>query len=140
MRTTNRRHGALLGATLLAGALLPACGGADDEPSVRFAQPDDEDSVESPVPVEMEAEGVTVEPAANGVNEGAGHFHIMIDTECVPPGEAIPNDESHLHFGDGATTAELDLQQGRHTLCLQLATGDHVATGLTDTVTITVIE
>lgn len=137
MGRTTTRAAAITAATIV----LAACGGAEDPaPSVTFVQPEDEATVESPAVVEMAAEGVTVEPAADGVNEGAGHFHVIVDEGCVEPGEVIPSDESHVHFGDGSTTGEIELEPGEHTLCLQFATGDHVASGLTDTVTVTVIE
>ena len=129
-------------ATVAAATLvLAACGDADEPgPSVSFVQPTDEANVVSPVTVEMEAEGVTVEPAANGVNEDAGHFHVIIDEGCVEPGQVIPNDDAHLHFGDGATTAQIDLEEGVHELCLQFAAGDHVASGLTDTISVSAVE
>lgn len=112
--------------------------GADGgDPGVAFAAPADGDTVASPVTVEMEATDLTVE-AAGEVNEDAGHMHIMIDTDCVAEGEVIPNDDNHRHFGDGSTSTELELEAGEHTLCLQLADGEHVATSYTDTITITV--
>lgn len=55
-------------------------------------------------------------------------------------GKTIPKDDQHQHFGDGSTEAELELEPGEHTLCLQFADGAHVATGLTDEVTVTVTE
>lgn len=139
MRTT-MRHAWVAALAVVPALALAGCGGGDDAASVSFERPSDGDTVETPVTVEMAAEGVTVEPADAGVNDGAGHFHVMIDAECVEPGEVIPKDDTHLHFGDGSTTAELELEPGQHTLCLQFATGDHVASGLTDTITVTVIE
>lgn len=94
----------------------------------------------SPVQVEMEAQGITIEPAEAGVNEGAGHFHIMVDTDCVAPGEIIPDDDQHRHFGNGATSAELELEPGEHTLCLQLGDGAHEAREPTHEITVTVAE
>lgn len=106
---------------------------------VSFAEPSDGASVGNPVKVRMEATGFTVEPAGE-VREGAGHFHIMIDAECVPPGEVIPNDDSHRHFGQGQMEAELTLQPGEHELCLQFANGAHQALDATETINITVSE
>jgi hypothetical protein len=125
-------------AVLAVAALVLAACGSDDDASVAFASPSDGDTVGSPVPVEMEAEGVTVEPSDAGVNEGAGHFHVLIDAECVAEGEVIPNDDDHRHFGDGATSTELELEPGEHRLCLQFADGAHVATALTDEITVSV--
>ncbi len=105
--------------------------------SVSFANLVDGDTVASPLEVEFSFEGVTPVAAGEPV-EGEGHFHVMVDTPCVAAGEVIVNDENHLHFGDGATTATLELEAGEHTLCLQFADGLHTATDLTHEVTITV--
>lgn len=139
MRTA-MRHPWVAAVAMVPVLALASCGGDDAAASVAFDRPSDGDSVQSPVTVEMAAEGVTIEPADAGVNEGAGHFHVIIDAGCVQPGEVIPKDDTHHHFGDGSTTTELELEPGEHTLCLQLATGDHVATDLTDTITVTVDE
>ncbi len=104
---------------------------------VSFAEPTDGASVANPVKVRMEATNFTVEPAGQ-VREGAGHFHIMIDTECAPPGEVIPNDDSHRHYGQGQKDADLTLQPGEHELCLQFADGAHKALDATDTINIRV--
>jgi hypothetical protein len=53
----------------------------------------------------------------------------------------IPNDETHRHFGDGSTEADLELSPGRHTLCLQAADGAHIAlegAGMTHQINVTV--
>ena len=136
MRTKNL----VLFAAVLLG--LAACGGggggeADGEASVSFASPADGETVSSPVSVEMQAEGFEVAPAEEST-EGQGHFHVMVDTECVGEGETIPNDETHLHFGDGSTTTEIELEPGEHTLCLQAGNATHSAFGTTDQISITV--
>ena len=128
-------------ALLLMVFLLVACGGGGGaEPKVSFQSPTDGQTVNGTVRVVMQAENFTVEESGD-VNEGAGHMHIMVDTPCVAVGEVIPNDENHLHFGDGSTEAELQLSSGTHTLCLQAADGAHVALegdGMTDEISITV--
>jgi uncharacterized protein DUF4399 len=105
---------------------------------VSIASPEDGATVESPFGVSMEADGFTIEPAGE-VREGTGHFHLMVDAGCVAPGQEIPEDGSHVHFGDGATEADLDLPPGEHTLCLQAGDGAHTALDLTDEITITVV-
>lgn len=154
-RTTTRRLTALFAAAALA---LTACNGddADDTEtadegysieqqsgSASFASPSDGDTVGSPVAVEMQAEGVDIVPA--GAPEvGEAHLHIMRDIPCVETGEVIPgpSDEDteagYIHFGDGSTEGELELEPGEYTLCVQLADGAHVAFGDTETITITV--
>lgn len=141
MRTTKRNHAYRAAAVVaVLGLGLAACDVDEPGPSVSFEQPETGATVDSPVTVEMAAEGVTVEPAANGVNEGAGHFHVIIDGGCVETGQVIPNDDTHLHFGDGATSAEIELEPGDHELCLQFAGGDHVASALTDTISVRVAD
>jgi hypothetical protein len=76
--------------------------------------------------VEMAAEGLIIEPAG-AIREGAGHFHIMVDSAFVVPGELVPFDDTHLHFGSGQLTATLELSPGFHALRLQVANGAHIA-------------
>jgi hypothetical protein len=129
----------LLFIILLAG--LAACSGrGNSAPTVRFSVPANNATVSSPVHVVMTAENFTIEPAGE-VRAEAGHLHIMIDTPCLPAGDVIPNDETHRHFGDGSTEADLELSSGRHTLCLQAADGAHIAlegAGMTHQISVTV--
>ena len=94
--------------------------------SVRFAQPVDDATVSSPLNVVMAATGLVVEPSG-AINEGAGHFHILVDTDFVAAGQIIPTDEQHLHYGKGQLTASFELTPGEHTLRLQFADGAHTA-------------
>jgi hypothetical protein len=142
---------ALASTTLVLLLLLAGCSGDDagegaggdaapGEQSVAFGGIEDGAEVTSPVAVDFEAEGFTIEPAGDGaITEGAGHMHVMVDTGCVEVGQVIPSDEQHLHFGDGSTSAELELEPGEHTLCLQAGDGAHTALDLTDEITITVV-
>ncbi len=74
----------------------------------------------------MKAENLIVEPATMGVNQGHGHFHIIINAPLAGPADPMPKDEKHIHYGNGETETVLDLPVGQHTLILQFATGDHV--------------
>ncbi|WP_122091257.1 DUF4399 domain-containing protein [Halalkalicoccus subterraneus] len=120
-------------------------GSAADEPSVpedasvslSVPTADELDGLYTPLVAFFEAENFTVEEAGE-VNEGAGHFHVLIDTEQIEPGETIPNDDQHLHFGDGSERGVLDLEPGEHELTLQMGNGEHVALSLTDTQSVTV--
>lgn len=142
--TRRRIHWLLL---LVAAVLVAAACGGDDESdggsadsgaaSVTLASPGEGDTVTSPVTFQMEASNFTIEPAGDQ-QEGAGHFHLMIDVSCVDTGENIPVDDNHLHYGDASTTAEVELEPGEHTVCLQAGDGLHFALDLTDTVTFTV--
>lgn len=113
--------------TWMAGMALViwACGDGANK-RVYFGNLEDGSNVESPFRVEMKAENLIVEPASLGVNEGHGHFHILVDAPLSGAGQPIPKDEKHIHFGQGETETVLDLPVGQHTLVLQFATGDHV--------------
>ena len=93
---------------------------------VFFTAPDDQTVVNSPVKVVMGVAGFIVEPAG-AVKAGAGHLHIMVDTDCVAAGALVPKDATHLHYGKGQMEAEIALTPGAHTLCLQAADGAHIA-------------
>jgi hypothetical protein len=61
--------------------------------------------------------------APKGVSfPNTGHHHLLIDADPPKPGEEIPNDRNHLHFGAGETETAVQLAPGRHTL--QLVMGD----------------
>ena len=103
---------------LLLAAWSAGCSG-DDGPAPNGAELtgiEHEDEVTSPFEVGMKTEDV-----------GGGHFHILVDTPCVEAGEVIPEDDEHLHFDEGETSAELDLDPGKHDLCLQVGDGEHRA-------------
>ena len=102
---------------------LSACG--KNKGKVHFGNLKDGDEVESPFTVEMVAENLVVEAAANGVVDGHGHFHILVNTPVPMSLDPIPNDAQHIHYGQGQTEAVLDLPVGEHTLILQFAKGDH---------------
>jgi hypothetical protein len=109
----------------------------DASVSLSVGQAESLDGLYSPLMTTFEAENFTVEPSGE-VNEGAGHFHLMIDVGPVESGETIPNDAQHLHYGDGSARDVLDLEPGEYELTLQMGDGAHTALPLTDTRTITV--
>lgn len=97
-----------------------------DEPRVFFIHPQDGDTVGTLVTLEFGANNFTIEPVVEGViNEAAGHYHIGLDTECLPAGEIIPQADPWIHFGDGSSEIEMQLSPGEHTLCLQIGDGEH---------------
>lgn len=112
--------------------------GVGNDASVSFDVPSGGATLHSPyVQWKASASGVTIEESGE-VNEGAGHYHIIIDTDPVTPGETIPSDDQHIHYGTGQTDGVLDLEPGEHTLHLQVADGKHKAMDLTDTGEVTV--
>jgi formylglycine-generating enzyme required for sulfatase activity len=93
---------------------------------VIFATPANGATVPPTFEVTMSAPGLIVEPAGE-IHEGAGHFHILVDSDWLAPGELIPFDETHLHFGQGQLSTTLELAPGEHVLRLQFANGAHIA-------------
>lgn len=106
---------------------------------VMFVSPADGDKVKSPLTVVMGVEGMTIQPAGD-LKAGTGHHHLLIDTDPVAFGTAVPADETHIHFGKGQTEAEVELKPGEHKLILQLADGVHRSYGeqMSATITVTV--
>lgn len=99
---------------------------------VFFSTPGSGVKVSSPVHVEMNVKGLEVRPAADGLVQGTGHFHIYVDvpkTEQQGEGEPIPFDDAHKHYGKGQTAADLELSPGKHTLTLQFANALHESYG-----------
>jgi hypothetical protein len=112
-------------------AMPPVPAGA----KVMFVAPRDGEKVMGPlengkvsVKVQMGAEGIAIKPAGP-VEAGSGHHHILIDSEPAPYGTVVPKDDTHLHFGQGQTEANIALSIGEHTLTMQLADGIHRSYG-----------
>jgi len=120
---------------------LTACAApAAQTPRVSFTSPANGATVSSPVHLTWGAENFTVEPAGE-VTAGAGHLHVMVDTDCMPAGQIVPKDDTHVHYGQGQLEADLELAPGAHKLCLQAADGAHTALageGMTQVINITV--
>ncbi len=115
---------------------------SSDAPRVFFIEPSDGATVMSPVTFTFGHENYTIEPKGD-IHAGAGHHHIAIDTDCLPPCEAIPEADPWVHFGDGSATIEMQLSAGEQTLTIQIGDGEHVTLeepGLCQTITITVEE
>jgi hypothetical protein len=88
--------------------------------------PKDGETVTSPVTVRFGLRGMGVAPA--GVTTpNTGHHHLLVDVdELPPPGQPLPADAHHIHFGGGQTETQLDLPPGRHTLQLMLGDANHI--------------
>lgn len=96
-------------------------------------------TVSSPVKVEMGADGIKVDSAGK-VRQASGHHHLLVDAGAIEAGQVVPKDSTHLHFGNAQTQAEVPLKPGKHTLTLQFADGLHRSYGdkLSNTITVTV--
>ncbi len=84
-------------------------------------------TVKSPVKICMGVMGVEVEPAKNGVHDGKGHHHILVDvglpTDLSKP---IGKDQHHIHMGDGSPCKEIELSKGPHIIRTLFAKGNHI--------------
>jgi hypothetical protein len=63
------------------------------------------------------------------VEEGTGHFHILINKEAIAEGQPIVNDDVHKHYGKGQTEDTIELKPGDYRITLQFADGAHVSYG-----------
>lgn len=106
---------------------------------VFFVKPADGAKLPEQFEVEFGVEGKQIEPAgATERNPEFGHHHLLIDTGPIADMEVVPKDETHLHYGDGATKATVKLAPGKHQLTMQLADGAHRSYGPDWAATITV--
>ncbi|MCH9687898.1 MAG: DUF4399 domain-containing protein [Deltaproteobacteria bacterium] len=97
---------------------------------VFFVKPADGAKVPEQFEVEFGVEGRQVRPAgATERDEKFGHHHLLIDTGPIDDMVIVPKDETHLHYGDGATKTTVKLSPGRHTITMQFADGAHRSYG-----------
>ena len=109
--------------------------------AVTITDPPNGAMVSSPVKVCMATEGVEVQPAKKGVNDGKGHHHIIVDVDLPKDlSKPIGKDANHIHMGDGSTCKEIKLSAGKHIIRTLFAKGNPVPynPALTATVTINV--
>lgn len=109
------------------------------ESKMHFVKPSDNAIVAETFDVAFTVDGMTIEKAGM-MKKGTGHHHLIIDGEPIAKGKIVPKNETHLHFGDGATHTSLTLKPGKHTLTLQFADGSHISLGpdYAKTITVTV--
>ena len=77
-----------------------------------------------------------------------GHFHLGVDSDCLPAGTVIPKAEagaaagtagSWIHFGTGTDNIEMSLTPGAHKFSVQVGDDLHRAVeGLCETINVTV--
>ena len=69
--------------------------------------------------------------------ERVGHYHLGVNTECLPAGEIIPKADPWVHFGDGSDGMEMQLEAGEYRFSVQIGDDDHrTMDGLCETITI----
>ncbi len=107
---------------------------------VFIIEPKDGATVSSPVTIKFGIEGMEIAPAGSD-KANTGHHHLLIDASLPDFNEAIPKDETHIHYGKGQTEASVELKPGKHTLQLLLGDKNHIPHDppvKSDVVTITV--
>jgi hypothetical protein len=141
----------LAAVTLTAGACnraeQPADHGGEHAGRVFFVEPKNGDTIKSMSTFRFGNEGVTVSPVPPGnltpdqVRPNMTHYHLGVDTDCLPAGVVIPKADPWIHFGDGKDTIEMQLKPGQHKLVLQSGDDLHrTISGLCETITVTVVE
>mgnify|MGYP001339477144 CR=1 FL=1 len=138
-------------------AICSACGGAEAPPAqsaapaaaantnpmVMFMAPQDGSTVPSPVHIMFGSEHFEIAAVPQGTVEtarpGMGHYHVAVDSTCLPPGEVIPKAAPWTHFGDGKNMIDMQLLPGKHTLTVQIGDDMHrTIEGLCKTISVTV--
>jgi hypothetical protein len=83
--------------------------------------------------------GAVPEGEVTAARADIGHFHLGVDTECLPAGVEIPKADPWIHFGTGSNTIEMQLKPGPHTLSVQVGDDLHrTVEGLCETISVTV--
>jgi hypothetical protein len=59
----------------------------------------------------------------------SGHHHLLINSESIPNGVAVPADATHIHYGKGQTENEVNLPPGIYKLTMQFANWAHQSYG-----------
>ena len=100
-------------------------------------------TVKSPVHLVFGSEAVTIAPVPPGevteVRPNTAHYHLGVDTDCLPVGAVIPKANPWVHFGDGKNTIDMQLSPGMHKLDVQAGDDKHATmTGLCETINVNV--
>lgn len=89
-----------------------------------FISPKNGETVSGEFVVQFGLRGFGVAPAGTK-HHAAGHHHLLVDLDTVPPvNQPMPASDHIRHFGGGQTEATITLPKGEHTL--QLILGDHL--------------
>ena len=119
-------------------------------PQVFFVAPQDGDQMSSDHDVELEfgSENYMIsaipegfDPEADEPRADMGHYHVGVDTGCLPAGEIIPQGEGWVHFGDGSNVFTLQVEPASYELSLQIGDDLHrTQEGLCETISIEVAD
>jgi hypothetical protein len=149
----------------LCTVIAAACGGAETPPAsttasapaaapasppatrVFFVAPTTGATIKPLSTIEFGSSGVTVAAVPPGelkpeqVRAATIHYHIAVDSDCLPAGTVIPKADPWVHFGDGKNVIEMSLAPGAHRLTVQAGDDMHrTIAGLCETINVTVSE
>lgn len=155
-------NAAMLGLLVFGAA---ACGGAETPPAssttsapaaapakppaakVFFVTPTTGATIKPLSTIEFGSTGVTVAAVPPGelkpeqVRPQTIHYHIAVDSDCLPAGTVIPKADPWIHFGDGKKVIEMNLAPGAHRLTVQAGDDMHrTIAGLCETINVTVAQ
>jgi hypothetical protein len=122
---------------------VAACGSNAPAKRVFFVAPTNGATIKPEAKIEFGTEGFTIAAVPEGevkdVRPETGHFHLAVDTDCLPPGQEIPKADPWVHFGKAQTSVETSLTPGPHKLTLQAGDDLHrTMEGLCETINVTV--
>jgi hypothetical protein len=114
---------------------------------VFFVSPKNGDTIKTLSTAEFGSEGVTVGAVPPGelkpeqVRPNVIHYHLGVDTDCLPPGTVIPKADPWIHFGDGKNVIEMSLAPGPHRIAVQAGDDMHATiAGLCEVINVTVAQ
>ena len=114
---------------------------------VFFVSPKNGDTIKTVHRFEFGSDMYTISPVPAGeiteaqVRPGLGHFHLGVDTDCLPAGQVIPKADPWIHFGTGSNNIEMQLKPGQHRFSVQAGDDMHRSVeGLCETITVNVVE
>ncbi len=123
---------------------------ASGPPRVFFVAPTDGAAMSSDhdVEIEMGAENYPISAIPEGFDPendtprpGIGHFHVGLNTGCLPVGEVLPQGQGWQHFGDGSNSYTLQVEPGPYQLTVQIGDDLHATQeGLCETINIEVAD
>jgi hypothetical protein len=93
-------------------------------PEIYFRAPADGATVPTTFPVAFGLRNYGVAPATVNL-ANTGHFHVLINVEAPAPGQLIPADSLHRHYGAGQIETTLTLAPGTYTLRVVLGDFEH---------------
>jgi len=110
---------------------------------VFFVEPKDGATIKPEAHIVFGSEQLTIAAVPPGevkeVRPGTGHYHLGLETDCLPAGQVIPKADPWTHFGKGDNSADLQLKPGPHKLTVQAGDDQHRTTeGLCQTINVTV--